>query len=181
MVVIRAIITTLGFVISFVILPLTEATAGSISAVINGKSYHLDSTYDWNEKNYGAGVEYAFDTETRWRKLLFANGFRDSNADMSYMAGGGLHYRLMHTEWLSGLYVDAGLNAFVMTRQDVKDNRPFPGVLPSLSVGNRHMGFNLTYLPQEVMQRLGNVRRMDPTITGVLFLQVKFGISAIMP
>ena len=43
------------------------------------------------------------------------------------------------------------------------------------------MGFNLTYLPQEVMQRLGNVRRMDPTITGVLFLQVKFGISAIMP
>lgn len=177
----KTIAKTLGLVISFVILPLSEATAGSLSAVINGKSYHIDSTYDWNEDNYGAGVEYAFNTETRWQKLVFANGFRDSNADMSYMAGGGLHYRVLTSDLLSGLYLDAGVNAFLMTRQDYKDNKPFPGILPSVTVGNRYMGFNFTYLPQQAIREMGDVRLADPTIRGVLFVQFKFDINAVLP
>ena len=64
------------------------------------------------------------------------NGFLDSNEDMSYMAGAGLHRTLFATDRLNGFYVDAGINAFVMTRTDVNDNRPFPGAVPSLSVGS---------------------------------------------
>ena len=61
-----------------------------------------------------------------------ANGFQDSNEDMSYMVGGGLHRNLFATDRLRGFYVDAGLNAFVMTREDVEDGSPFPGILPTL-------------------------------------------------
>lgn len=57
------------------------------------------------------------------------NGFRDSSNDMSYMAGAGLHRNLYATEGLNGLYVDAGIDAFVMTRTDVSDNGPFPGAV----------------------------------------------------
>ena len=60
------------------------------------------------------------------------------------MAGFGLHRNLYQTDRLNGFYVDAGINAFVMTRKDVNDNRPFPGMLPSLTVGNEVVGVNLT-------------------------------------
>ena len=38
----------------------SSAMAGSINAVLNGKSYHINSSYDWNENNKGLGVEYEF-------------------------------------------------------------------------------------------------------------------------
>ena len=110
-----------------------------------------------------------------------ANGFRDSNDEMSYMAGAGLHRRLFESERLAGLYFDVGLNAFLMTRKDVNDNRPFPGILPSLTVGNRHMGFNLTYLPKKAVQDVLKANMTDPTISGILFLQFKISIDRLLP
>jgi hypothetical protein len=71
-----------------------------------------------------------------------ANGFRDSTDNMSYMAGAGLHRRLYETDKLAGFYVYAGLNAFVMSRQDTGGD-PFPGILPSVSVGNDKFGHEL--------------------------------------
>ena len=116
------------------------ALAGSINGVINGKSFHFDSSYDWNEDNTGLGIEYEFEQQSAWKKVLMANGFRDSADGMSYMAGAGLHRRLYETDKLAGFYVYAGLNAFVMTRDDVNGGDPFPGVLPSLSIGNSKNG-----------------------------------------
>jgi hypothetical protein len=157
------------------------AHAGSINAVLNGKSYHFDSSYDWNENNTGLGVEYEFRQKSAWKKIAMANGFRDSADGMSYMAGFGLHRRLYETDKLAGFYVYAGVNAFLMTREDVNDNNPFPGVLPSLSVGNSKVGFNLTYLPRKAVEETTNSHVVDPTLSGILFLQFKVSLEQILP
>jgi len=164
----------LAFLITLVSAP---ATAGEFSAVFNGKSFHIGADQDWNEDNYGLGLEYEFSSTSRWKKKLIANGFRDSNDKMSYMAGGGLHRNLFATDRLRGFYVDAGINAFLMTRQDVNDNAPFPGVLPSLTVGNRHLGLNLTYLPKVAVERLLDESMSDDGMDGILFLQLTIKID----
>jgi len=164
-----------------VVLGWSQAASAEISAVINGKSYHVNSSHSWNEDNYGLGFEYRFDSRSRWHFIAMANGFRDSNSKMSYMAGGGLHRRVFQWQRLGELYVDVGLNAFLMTRRDVNDNRPFPGILPSVTVGNRHVGLNLTYLPRAATQSMVSADIVDPTVSGIFFMQVKFDIDRILP
>ena len=153
------------------------SAAGEFSAVINGKSFHLGASEDWNEDNFGLGLEYQFDSETRWKSRLMANGFRDSNDQMSYMAGGGFHRELYSTDRFKGFYVDAGINAFLMTRKDVNDNRPFPGVLPSVTFGNDHVGMNLTYLPKKAVEEIYDQQMTDRSMSGIVFLQFKFSID----
>ena len=164
-----------------VVAPTSSAIAEKLSVVVNGISYHVDSSYDWNEANYGLGVEYQFSSQSRWKTVTMVNGFRDSNDEMSYMAGAGLHRRLVESERLAGFYLDVGLNAFLMTRKDVNDNRPFPGVLPSLTMGNRHMGINLTYLPKKAVQDVLKADMTDPTISGIVFMQFKVSIDRLLP
>lgn len=157
------------------------AGAGETHLVLNGRSYHIGSDYDWNENNLGVGFEYQFEQKSAWRKIAMANGFRDSTDVMSYMAGFGLHRRLYETEGLGGFYVYAGLNAFVMTRDDVNNSEPFPGILPSLSVGNRSFGVNLTYLPREAVEKTTNSHMVDPAVSGIVFLQLKVNVSQLLP
>ncbi len=157
------------------------ANAGESHLVLNGRSFHIDSTYNWNENNLGLGLEYQFEQKSAWRRIAMANGFRDSTDVMSYMAGYGLHRRLYETEQFGGFYVYAGLNAFVMTRDDVNSGEPFPGILPSLSVGNRSFGVNLTYLPRQAVQETTNSHVVDPTISGIVFMQFKVNMNQILP
>lgn len=159
----------------------SRADAGESHLVINGRSYHIDSTYNWNEDNLGLGLEYQFKQESAWRRIAMANGFRDSTDVMSYMAGFGLHRRLYETNRFGGFYVYAGLNAFVMTRDDVNSGELFPGILPSLSVGNRGFGVNLTYLPRQAVQETTSSHVVDPTISGIVFMQFKVNMSQILP
>ena len=159
----------------------TPVWAGKFSAVVNGKSYHLNSSYDWNENNYGFGVEHQFKQKSAWRTTAMANGFRDSTDNMSYMAGAGLHRRIYETDRLAGFYIYAGLNAFVMTRDDVNDSKPFPGILPSISIGNDKVGFNLSYLPRQAIEETTNSTLVDPTLSGVLFLQFKVSMDQLLP
>ena len=161
-------------------LPLSPALAGDLSTVFNGKSYHVGATQDWNENNYGLGLEYTFKRESRWKPRVMANGFRDSNEDMSYMVGGGLHRNLYATDRMNGFYFDAGIDAFFMTRTDVNDNKPFPGALPSLTVGNRYVGVNLTYLPKVAVENMYGSKMVDETISGIVFLQFKINVSQLM-
>lgn len=154
-----------------------SALGGEFSTVINGKSYHLGASEDWNEDNLGLGIEYEFDSYSRWKSRLMLNGFRDSNEQMSYMAGGGLHRNLYSSRRLGGLYVDAGLNAFVMTRKDVNDNQPFPGVLPSITLGNRYGGFNITYLPKQAAEKMLAAAMADESMDGIVFLQFKLNMN----
>ena len=159
----------------------STANAGTFNAIINGKSYHFDSSYDWNESNLGVGVEHEFASTSAWRTIVMANAFRDSTDNMSYMAGGGLHRRLFETERMSGFYISAGLNAFLMTRSDVNDSRPFPGILPSVSIGNEKIGFNLTYLPRKAVEATSSSTMVDPTISGILFVQFKVSLDLFLP
>ena len=156
------------------------AWAGKSHAIVNGKSYHFNSSYDWNENNYGFGLEHEFEQTSAWKKIVMANGFRDSADSMSYMAGAGLHRRLYETDKLAGFYVYAGLNAFIMTREDT-GGAPFPGILPSISVGNDKFGVNLTYLPRQAVETTTNSTIVDPTLSGILFLQFKVSLEQVLP
>lgn len=153
------------------------AVAGEFSAVVNGRSFHLGASEHWNENNIGLGLEYQFASASRWHKRLMVNGFRDSNDEMSYMAGGGLYRNLFETRRLHGFYVDAGINAFLMTRKDVNNNRPFPGALPSLAIGNDFVGVNLTYLPSIAIEKFLDETIADDSVSGIIFLQVKFNVG----
>lgn len=167
----RSIVTALAAIVLAVAMPV--AAAGELSALVNGKSWHAGAVEEWNEDNYGLGLEYEFASQSRWKWKLMANGFVDSVDSMSYMAGGGLHRRLWDTGRFHNLYVDAGVNAFLMTREDVNGNRPFPGALPSFTVGNRYVGLNLTYLPRKAVEMMYDSEDVDRGITGIVFLQVK--------
>lgn len=158
----------------------TPAVADKLHLVINGKSFHVDSDYDWNENNYGIGVEYEFNSRSRWIKIAMANGFRDSQDNISYMAGAGLHRRLFITERFADFYVDTGINVFLMMRRDINDNRPFPGLLPSLTLGNRYGGINLSYVPKQVVHIFAKANIVDPNIDGVFFLQVKIRLDELL-
>ena len=168
----------IAFLVTF---PTSPALAGKFSAVVNGKSYHFNSTYDWNENNFGLGIEHEFDSKSAWRVMVMANAFRDSTDKMSYMAGAGLHRRLYETERLAGFYVQVGLNAFIMARDDVDNSKPFPSILPSMSIGNQKIGFNLTYLPRQAVEMTTNASVVDPTVSGILFIQFKVSLDLFMP
>ena len=157
------------------------ALAGNINAVLNGKSYHINSSYDWNENNSGFGIEYEIEQKSGWKKIAMANGFRDSVNEMSYMAGAGLQRRLFETDKLDRFYIYAGLSAFVMTREDVNGGNPFPGILPSISVGNSKFGINLTYMPRKAVEMATKAQVVDPTIDGIVFLQFKVGLDQLLP
>jgi len=156
----------------------TPVTAGSLDVVINGKSFHVNSKYDWNENNLGAGLEYEMNSSTPWIKTLNANAFVDSMENMSYMTGAGLKRRLYSTDRFGGLYFDAGAVAFLMARKDINDYRPFPGILPAVTIGNRYVGMNLTYLPKKAVHDIANAHEVDPTIGGVVFIQFKIRTQA---
>ncbi len=153
--------------------PTQSAHAQDWSLVINGKSYHVNSSKDWNEQNWGLGFEREFHSQSRWVKTAAGNAFRDSQDEMSYMAGGGIKRRYRLDSLAPGLFFDVGVVAFVMTRQDVKNNQPFPGLLPAMSVGTRRAALNVTYLSERMMDSATNVSRVDPTVSGLLFLQLK--------
>lgn len=157
--------------------PFSTASAGSMQAVFNGKSYHIDSDYDWNESNYGFGIEYEFEPRSRWIKTVVANGFQDSQDNTSFMVGAGLHRRLLDGDRFAEFYVDAGLTAFVMTRDDINNEKPFLGALPSLTVGNRYVGLNLSYVPRYAVRDFARADTRDPDITGVVFLQFKLRLD----
>lgn len=151
----------------------TTASADNWGVVINGKSYHVNSSRDWNERNWGLGLEREFDSQSRWVKVAVFNGFKDSQNEMSYMAGGGLKRRFRLNRFSRDLFIDVGVVGFMMTRDDVNDNRPFPGLLPTMSVGTERMSLNLTYLTGQMMDSATQVSRVDPTVDGLLFLQLK--------
>lgn len=169
----------LAWILATVLLAFTsgDAAAGSLDIVINGKSHHVNSEYDWNEDNLGLGFEYEFAGSSRWIKTLNANTFVDSLENQTYMAGAGLKRRLLMMEYLGGLYLDAGIVAFLMQREDINDGNVFPGLLPALTIGNRYAGINLTYLPEKAVHDVAHANVVDPSIGGVFFMQFKFRLT----
>ena len=120
----------------------TPVWAGSINAIVNGKSYHMDSTYDWNENNTGLGIEYEFAQKSAWKKVAMANGFRDSANEMSYMAGAGLHRRLYETDRLGGCAQPAGRAEH---GEQAEDAHPIPVPYAGTGRSLSSLGCNRSY------------------------------------
>ncbi len=105
------------------------AQAQDWSVIVNGKAIHLNASRNWNEDNYGLGLEREVEGSSPWVRLQLVNGFLDSADHMSYMAGGGLMRRFRFPELFPNVHVDVGAVAFVMTRADVRQKSPVPGRL----------------------------------------------------
>jgi hypothetical protein len=144
------------------------AHAGNFSLLVNGKAIHINppATTDFNERNWGAGAQYDFDPigqERHWIPFVTASGFKDSFKNPSYYAGGGMVRRFIPFSAHKTVHVDAGAVAFFMTREDYRDNHPFFGALPVLSVGAGRVALNMTFIP-----------KVDPKMVSLLFFQLKF-------
>lgn len=143
--------------------------------VLNGRAVHMNAAQEWNEENWGLGFEREFDTASRWVKVALVNGFKDSVGEPSYMAGGGIKRRFRM--FADNLYFDVGIVGFLMTREGVNHNQPFPGALPAFTFGSRRVAVNMTYMPQSVANEVTKAHLTDPGMNGVLFLQLKLDAS----
>jgi len=144
------------------------ARAEQWSLLLNGKAVHLEKPAGthYNEENWGAGVQYDFNmTDSSWIPFVSASGFKDSNGNPSYYAGGGTMRRFSSGEGKNSLHLDAGVVAFLMTRKNYRNGSPFPGLLPVVSIGSDRVALNITYIP-----------KVDPKLVPILFFQLKVGI-----
>ena len=125
--------------------------ANELHFVLNGKSVHIEKkpNQTLNERNLGVGFQYEFQNFHKyWTPFINVGGFSDSYEKPSYYIGGGVFHRYKLPSQLLGLHFDAGLTGFMMTKADINDNEPFPGVLPIISIGNNMAALNITYVPK---------------------------------
>jgi hypothetical protein len=148
---------------------------GGWDVILNGRAVHMNAAKDWNEDNWGLGIEREFASTGPWIKLAMVNGFEDSMGDPSYMAGGGLKRRFRPGG--GDFYTDLGGIAFVMTRETVNGGEPFPGLLPAATFGFKRFALNVTYLPESVVDYVTHSRTHDSSMHGVFFLQLKLDAS----
>lgn len=126
---------------------LNTAIADEFHVVLNGKAIHLQEG-NYNEENWGLGINYDFAARNNWINFLNASYFKDSNDQTSKYAGGGMKRRyLLDSKDTDGWHLDAGVIGFLMTREDFKDNQPFFGALPFAAIGKGWFTLNATYIP----------------------------------
>jgi Antimicrobial peptide resistance and lipid A acylation protein PagP len=155
--------------VAALVLAAGSASADELHLLINGKAFHIDppAGRNYNEKNWGAGLQYDFvSPHAKWMPFLQASGFKDSFRHMSYYAGGGVLRHLVPDAGPGELRADVGVVAFVMTRKDYKNDKPFLGALPALSVGTDRVALNVTYIP-----------KVEPKMVALWFVQLKLRIA----
>lgn len=154
--------------IVFIILSLClsqQVIADSVNLIINGKAIH-ENKGNYNEENWGLGFEYNFTEKNNWINFLNGGFFKDSLSNNSNYLGGGSKRRFLLGTDKDGWHIDAGITAFVMTRKDHNNNRPFFGALPYLSVGTERFAINMTYIPA-----------VSPKTQSLLFFQAAFQVA----
>ena len=143
--------------------------AGQLNLIVNGKAIHLGvpTGMTMNEENWGLGLQYDYELiDDKWIPFATISGFIDSLDNPSYYAGGGILRRYSVGQYKEKtLHFDIGAIAFLMTREDHKNNEPFPGVLPVFSFGSRKAAINITYIP-----------KIQPKLVPLWFLQLKFAL-----
>jgi hypothetical protein len=139
---------------------MAEGLADELHVVLNGKAIHLDGG-DYNEDNWGLGFEYAYTPKDNWIEFYNGSYFKDSNYNTSKYIGYGMKRRYRLDNDKDGWFADVGWAVFAMTRKDYKNNSPFPGILPIVSVGNGPVTLNMTYIPE-----------VSPKHTALLYFQL---------
>ena len=142
-----------------------QVMADSLNVIINGKAIHQQKK-NFNEENWGVGFEYNFKEEKKWINFVNGGFFKDSFSNQSNYLGGGTKRRFLLTDDIKGWHLDLGITAFLMTRKDYKNNQPFVGALPYLSVGTDKFAINATYIPS-----------ISPKFVSLWFFQASFKLS----
>ena len=142
-----------------------QVMADSFNLIINGKAIHQEKK-NFNEENWGVGFEYNFKEEKKWINFINGGFFKDSFSNQSNYFGGGSKRRFLLTDDINGWHIVAGITAFVMTRKDYKNNQPFVGALPYLSIGTEKVAINATYIPS-----------LSPKFVSLWFFQASFKLS----
>ena len=144
------------------------ALGGDWSLLVNGKAVHMNTQpgLHYNERNWGVGLQYDFvEPDRKWIPFVNASEFKDSNGNVSSYAGGGIVRRFKPLDNAQSVHVDVGAVGFLMQRKHFHSDRPFPGVLPVLSVGTQQLALNITYIPS-----------VDPKMVPLWFFQLKVGL-----
>lgn len=149
--------------ISFSLSP--QIMADSVNLIINGKSIH-ENKRNYNEENWGLGFEYNFSEDKKWINFINGGYFKDSLSNTSKYLGGGSKRRFLLGDHKDGWHIDAGLTAFLMTRKDQKNNQPFIGALPFVSIGTGKFAINATFIPA-----------VSPKTESLWFFQAAFKLS----
>jgi hypothetical protein len=139
--------------------------ADSINLIINGKAMHEDKR-NYNEENWGLGFEYNFEEKDKWINFINAGYFKDSLENNSNYLGGGTKRRFLLADKKDGWHIDAGITAFIMTRKNFKNGRPFFGALPYASIGTDRFAINATYVPS-----------VSPKLVALWFFQVSIKVA----
>lgn len=145
------------------------AHASTTSLIINGKTIHHSNINNikLNENNWGGGLHRDYNIiNKKWVPFITASGFKDSINNPSYYAGGGLMRRHNIKLHKQRLHIDVGLIGIIMTRENIFDGKPFPGVLPAVSLGTDRFSVNMTYIP-----------KVHPDIIPAVFFQFKIPLS----
>lgn len=152
------------FMISLLLSPYSYAD--SINLIVNGKAIH-EEKLNYNEENWGLGIEYDFEEQNKWIPFITASYFKDSVSNTSKYIGAGSKRRYMLENDKDGWHFDAGIIAFFMTRKDYKNEAPFFGALPFVSIGTGKFAINATYIPT-----------LSPKLKSLLFFQATFQLAA---
>jgi len=139
--------------------------ADTLNLIINGKAMHQDKR-NFNEENWGLGFEYDFAEKDKWINFVTGSFFKDSVNNTSKYLGGGTKRRFMLESDKDGWHIDAGMVAFLMTRKDYKNEEPFFGALPFISVGTSKVAINATYIPA-----------VSPKLVSLWFFQASFRLA----
>ena len=120
--------------------------ANSLNLIINGKAVH-ENKRNYNEDNWGLGFEYHFAENKKWINFINGGFLKDSLSNTSNYLGAGSKRRFLLGANKDGWHFDAGLTAFIMTRKDYNNERPFFAALPFVSIGTSQFAINMTFIP----------------------------------
>ena len=123
---------------------------GTLELYLPLHTHHLRSAYTkeqiagYQENPPGLGVGFGrYNEKGNWEGV-YAMGFHDSHFKPQWMAGYG-----WKTFWnpVDEVKLGLGYTAFLMTRADIFDYKPFPGILPIASIGYRNLSLETAFVP----------------------------------
>jgi palmitoyl transferase len=130
----------------------TPSDDARLDLYFSGYAWHNRNTYTdrqlkkLNEKAWGGGIGRSTRDERGNEGSWYAIGIRDSNLRPQWMAGYA-HQWIFPGKPGNGPELGLGLTALVIRRHDWHDGRPFPALLPVVSVGTRTARLVATYVP----------------------------------
>ena len=123
-------------------------------------TYHMPYAYSQEKINqytsYPMGIGFGkglINESGNWEGI-YGMTFKDSHGIYQYMVGYGwipMWNIGDSNEWKYGV----GATAFIMSRQDIMNYIPFPGVLPIASISYKNLSLQTSYVPGG--QNVGNV------------------------